>query len=180
VRLSPLGTAATVWLIVSAPDDRWWWWLWRNRWNKKLAGETDVLGENLPPVLLYPPQIPHDLSRARTQAAAVGSRRLTGWAMARPSGHLEQCIWLRVTLYEDLLACLRVSWNSNVIHQIFIGAKHVPHNCPRENETRFTAVGVFSSVSFKARTDRSLLTTIKSWEGDVFGTLSALGGGLYL
>jgi hypothetical protein len=31
VRLSPLGTAATVWPIVSAPDDRWW--LWSNGWN---------------------------------------------------------------------------------------------------------------------------------------------------
>jgi hypothetical protein len=30
------------------------------------------------------PQIPHDLTRARTRAAAVGSRRLTAWAMARP------------------------------------------------------------------------------------------------
>jgi hypothetical protein len=28
------------------------------------------------PVSLYPPQIPHDLTRARTRAAAVGSRRL--------------------------------------------------------------------------------------------------------
>jgi hypothetical protein len=36
-------------------------------------------------VPLCPPQISHDLSRARTRAAAVGSRRLTAWAMARPS-----------------------------------------------------------------------------------------------
>jgi hypothetical protein len=35
-----------------------------------LAGETAVLGENMP---LCPPQIPHDLTRA----AEVGSRRLT-------------------------------------------------------------------------------------------------------
>jgi hypothetical protein len=32
---------------------------------------------------LYPPQIPHNLTRARTRAAVVGSRRLTAWAMAR-------------------------------------------------------------------------------------------------
>jgi hypothetical protein len=31
-----------------------------------------------------PPQIPHDQTRARTQAAAVGSQRLTDWASARP------------------------------------------------------------------------------------------------
>jgi hypothetical protein len=36
---------------------------------------------------LCPPQIPHHLTRARTRAAAVGSRRLTAWAMARPRPH---------------------------------------------------------------------------------------------
>jgi hypothetical protein len=34
-------------------------------------------------VPLCPPQIPYDLTWARTRAAAVGSRRLTAWAMAR-------------------------------------------------------------------------------------------------
>jgi hypothetical protein len=34
---------------------------------------TEVLGENL----LYPPQFPHDLNRATTRAAAVGSHELT-------------------------------------------------------------------------------------------------------
>jgi hypothetical protein len=36
------------------------------------------------PVPLCPPQIPHDLTRARTRAAAGGSRQLTAWATARP------------------------------------------------------------------------------------------------
>jgi hypothetical protein len=36
------------------------------------------------PVPLCPPQIPHDLFWARSQASAVGSRRLTFWAMIRP------------------------------------------------------------------------------------------------
>jgi hypothetical protein len=36
------------------------------------------------PVQLCPLQIPHDLTRARTRAATVASRRLTAWAMARP------------------------------------------------------------------------------------------------
>jgi hypothetical protein len=36
------------------------------------------------PVPLCPPQIPDDLTRARNQAAAVRSQRLTAWAMARP------------------------------------------------------------------------------------------------
>jgi hypothetical protein len=36
------------------------------------------------PAPLYPPQIPHDQTRARTRAAAVGSKRLTAWVMALP------------------------------------------------------------------------------------------------
>jgi hypothetical protein len=36
------------------------------------------------PVPLCPPQIPHGLTWAFNPAAAVESRRLTGWAMARP------------------------------------------------------------------------------------------------
>jgi hypothetical protein len=36
-------------------------------------------------VPLCPPKIPHALSRDRTRASAVGGRRLTAWAMARPS-----------------------------------------------------------------------------------------------
>jgi hypothetical protein len=41
---------------------------------------------NPAPVSLCPPQIPHDLTWAWTQAAAVGSWRLTAWAMAWPKG----------------------------------------------------------------------------------------------
>jgi hypothetical protein len=39
-------------------------------------------------VPLRPPQIPHHLAWDRTRAAAVGRRRLTAWAMARPSSDL--------------------------------------------------------------------------------------------
>jgi hypothetical protein len=35
-------------------------------------------------VPLCPPQIPHDLTWARTRTAAMGNRRLTAWSMARP------------------------------------------------------------------------------------------------
>jgi hypothetical protein len=38
------------------------------------------------PAPLWPSQIPHYLTWDRTRAAAVGSRRLTDWAMARPNG----------------------------------------------------------------------------------------------
>jgi hypothetical protein len=37
------------------------------------------------PVPLCPPQMPHYLTRARTQTAAVGSRRLTAWALTWPT-----------------------------------------------------------------------------------------------
>jgi hypothetical protein len=40
------------------------------------------------PAPLCPPQIPLDQTRARTRAAAVGSQRLTAWAMARPDTKL--------------------------------------------------------------------------------------------
>jgi hypothetical protein len=36
------------------------------------------------PAPLCPPHIPLDQTRARTRTAAVGSQRLTAWAMARP------------------------------------------------------------------------------------------------
>jgi hypothetical protein len=39
-------------------------------------------------VPLCQPKIPHDLTWARTRAAAVGSRRLTVWVMARPRDYL--------------------------------------------------------------------------------------------
>jgi hypothetical protein len=40
-------------------------------------------------VSLCPSQIPHDLTYARTRSAAVGSWRLTAWAMVRP-------IWMKL------------------------------------------------------------------------------------
>jgi hypothetical protein len=37
LRLSPLGTSATVWPIVPAPEDRWWVWSnwWNENWQRK-------------------------------------------------------------------------------------------------------------------------------------------------
>jgi hypothetical protein len=53
------------------------------------------------PVPLCIPQIPHDLSWARTRAAAMGSMRLTAWAMARPSRHVK----LNYFLYRYKIIC---------------------------------------------------------------------------
>jgi hypothetical protein len=79
--LSPLGTSATNWPIVPLPDDRWW--VWSSRWKENWQGITKYSKKSAP-VPLCPPQIPHDLTRARTRTIAEGSRRLTAWAMARP------------------------------------------------------------------------------------------------
>jgi hypothetical protein len=71
-RVSPLVTSGTIWSIVPAPDD--------NDECGALGGMRIGRGNQstrrkLAQVPLCPPQIPHDLTWARTRAAAVGSRR---------------------------------------------------------------------------------------------------------
>jgi hypothetical protein len=46
----------------------------------ELAGETELVGENLPQC--------HFVHHKSHMTAAVGSRRLTAWAMARPDGDI--------------------------------------------------------------------------------------------
>jgi hypothetical protein len=83
VGLSPLGTAATSGLL----------------YKPQMIDEDDCgaisgmkIGKGIrstrrkpAPAPLCPPQIPHDQTRARTRADAVGSQRLTACAMVRPS-----------------------------------------------------------------------------------------------
>jgi hypothetical protein len=66
VRLIPLGTAATVWPIVPAPDDRWWW-LWSNWWDANWQGKPKYSEKTC--------HFVHHKSHVRL---------LTAWAMARP------------------------------------------------------------------------------------------------
>jgi hypothetical protein len=80
VRLSPLGTASNIGLFYQPQILV----IVEQLVECRLAGETEVLGEHPPPMILCPLQIPHYLIRAWTRAAAVGSRRLTAWAIARP------------------------------------------------------------------------------------------------
>jgi hypothetical protein len=62
-----------------------------NRWNEIDRGKPKYSGEKPVPVPLCPSQIPHGLTRDRTRASAVGGRRLTASAMARPiSDYLEK------------------------------------------------------------------------------------------
>jgi hypothetical protein len=70
VQLGPLGTPANNWPIVPVPGDYE---------DGELGGMMIGRGNRSTerkhaPVPLCPPQIPHDLTWARTQAAAVGSQ----------------------------------------------------------------------------------------------------------
>jgi hypothetical protein len=79
-KLGPLGTSATNWPIVLAPgncEDEEFGGMKIGRGNRSTRRKPA-------PASHYPPQIPLDQTRARTRAAAVGSQRLTAWAMARP------------------------------------------------------------------------------------------------
>jgi hypothetical protein len=77
IRLSPLGTSAT-----NQPrmvDDEC-----GPVGGMRIGSGNRSTRSKPAPVPLCPPQIPYDLTWARTRAAAVGSRRLTALAMARP------------------------------------------------------------------------------------------------
>jgi hypothetical protein len=80
------GSSTQVWMptyvsILRIPQVIWVWratveWYWQEK--------TEELGEKPVPVPLFPPHIPHGLTRARTRASAVRGRRLTTWDKARP------------------------------------------------------------------------------------------------
>jgi hypothetical protein len=50
----------------------------------RIGGGNRNTSKKTAPVPLYSPQTPHDLTWARTRAAAVRSRRLTALAMTQP------------------------------------------------------------------------------------------------
>jgi hypothetical protein len=64
------------------------------------------------PAPLYPPQIPLDQTRARNRAAAVGSQRVTAWAMARP--------WNVMTTQFTIFCCrTQFAWIPTTILECF-------------------------------------------------------------
>jgi hypothetical protein len=76
-----------------------------------LAGETEVLGANLPPMPLCPSQTPH-AARTRTRAAAVGSQRLAAWATARPRLRVDSGRYFWNTVYSrtPMSSCEAAIW----------------------------------------------------------------------
>jgi hypothetical protein len=54
----------------------------------RLAGKPKFSEKPCPSATSVHHKIPHDQTRVWTRAAAVGSRRLTAWAMARPYGSI--------------------------------------------------------------------------------------------
>jgi hypothetical protein len=88
-KLGPLGTSATNWPIVPAPGD-----CEDGEFGGMKIGRGNRSTRRKPaPGPLCPPQIPLDQTRARTRAAAVGSQRLTAWAMARPETKPSHCVF---------------------------------------------------------------------------------------
>jgi hypothetical protein len=81
VRLSPVRASATICPIVPAPDD-WWWWVWSSRWYE-WQGKPKYSEKTCPSATLSTtnPTWPDPCSHPDS---AVGSRRLTVWAMTRP------------------------------------------------------------------------------------------------
>jgi hypothetical protein len=75
MRLCSFGTSATNWGIVPALDDTWW--VCGAVGGLIIGRENRSTWRKPAPAPLCPPQIPHELNWARTQASAMGSRRLT-------------------------------------------------------------------------------------------------------
>jgi hypothetical protein len=65
-----------------------WIWLWRSRWNVDWQGKPKFSEKTCPSTTFVHQKIPHDQTRVWTRAAAVGSRRLTAWAMAWPLNYV--------------------------------------------------------------------------------------------
>jgi hypothetical protein len=77
----------------------------------RLAGETEYLGKNLPQRHICPTQNPTWTDPVLNPGAAVGSRRLTAWAMARPKFTVTYCsggISLYTTKYKSISFCVKL------------------------------------------------------------------------
>jgi hypothetical protein len=88
----------------------------------ELVGETEVLGKNLPQCHFVHHNSPHDLAWAWTRTAGVGSRRLTAWAMARPSVLLSQ-----IRIHSIYKPRWTAAWRRNVFLPHDSGSQRLQH-----------------------------------------------------
>jgi hypothetical protein len=97
--VSPIGTAATIGLLYQPQmtDDG----DYGATGGMKIGRGNRSTRRKPVPVLLCQPQIPHDQTRARTRAAAVGSQRLTAWDMPWPN----RCITSATYPWFDWFSC---------------------------------------------------------------------------
>jgi hypothetical protein len=96
VRLSPLGTAATIGLLYEPQiiDDGDCGAIVGMK-----SGKVKRSTQRKPALLqLCPPQIPHDLIRVRTRASAVGSQRLR-YGAAELQSYTYYCVMYRTDLF---------------------------------------------------------------------------------
>jgi hypothetical protein len=86
--------------------------LWRSRWNVDWQGKPKFSEKTCHSATFVHHKIPHDQTRVWTMAAAVGSRRLTAWAMGRPK---------TVSCISCLKLCTRWSLAKTGFEHPFIG-----------------------------------------------------------
>jgi hypothetical protein len=108
LRLSSLGTSATNWHIVTAPDDRWW--MWSSRWNENWQGKPKYSENTCPSATL---------STTNPTWPDLGSnQRLIAWAMAQPQVNYKNLTWRQST------SLLRIFLNAKSSERLF-GTKSV-------------------------------------------------------
>jgi hypothetical protein len=85
-----------------------------HRWNEIDRGSPKYSGKNLSQFHFVHHKSHMDWPRDRTRASAVGGRRLTAWAMARPVSRVRkvfsETVTARVTTRNKLLYELRAFW----------------------------------------------------------------------
>jgi hypothetical protein len=121
VKLSPLGTSATNWHIVPALDDDD---------DDDDDYECGIVGgvrigrvnqstrRKPAPVPLCPPQIPHDVTWARTRAAAVGSRQLTAVERCLRFVHKPKKVHSFLKINRDYCTNCRSQWPRGLRHEL--------------------------------------------------------------
>jgi hypothetical protein len=107
VQLHPLGTAATNRPILPTPGD---YDNGENRWNDDWQRKPKY-SEKTCPSATSSSTNPTCSARTRTRTAAVGSQRLTAWAMARPV--------LNSYYYKRLNFWVESRWNISAINSTF-------------------------------------------------------------